>query len=57
MPYMGQKGVINKESNTYNQGKSGAKQKVIMGPSAGGGLRSNPSKKGGVFRAVKNNSR
>jgi len=51
MPY---KGSVNKEKNSYPQGKSAAKATIIKGKAAGGG-GTNPSKKGGVFRAVKSN--
>ena len=54
MPFMGGKAVVNKEKNTFKQGGSGAKAKIVKGPAAGGG-GTNPSKKGGVFRAVKSN--
>lgn len=54
MPYMPNKGYVNKESNSFSQGGSGAKVKIVKGKAAGGGA-TNPTKKGGVFRAVKSN--
>jgi hypothetical protein len=54
MPFMGSKSIVNKEKNSFPGGKSGAKAKIVKGKAAGGG-GTNPSKKGGVFRAVKSN--
>jgi len=54
MPYTGSRGSVNKEKNSYPQGKTGVKAKIIKGKAAGGG-GTNPTKGGGVFRAPKSN--
>lgn len=52
MAYGSTHGHLDKESNSYDGGKTGSKVPIKMGP-ATGARHSNGGESGGVFRAVK----